>query len=191
MEQLAAYQDLLATTGVEWGLIGPRETGRLWERHIDNCLAVTEDPDCLPTSATVIVVGSGAGLPGLVWAITRPDLRLTLVEPLERRTRFLDLAVAELAITNVEVVRARAQDFRDEADVVTARAVAATDRLTRWLAPLVAPSGRMVLMKGERAAEEVAAAQDWLRRHGWRAQVRIVGAPARTRVVIVERNVKG
>lgn len=93
MEQLRAYQALLATTGVEWGLIGPREVDRLWERHIDNSLAVTEDRQCLPDSASVLDVGSGAGLPGLVWAIARPDLHVTLLEPLERRVRFLELAI--------------------------------------------------------------------------------------------------
>ncbi len=191
MEQLQAYQDLLASTGVEWGLIGPRETDRLWERHIDNCLAVTEDPGCLPLDATVIDVGSGAGLPGLVWAIARPDLQITVLEPLERRTRFLELAVGEIGITNAEVVRARAQDHRGTAEVVTARAVATTERLLGWLAPLVAPGGHMVLLKGERAAEELAAAQGWLRRRHWHAEVRMVGTPARTRVVRVERDMVG
>ncbi len=188
MEQLQAYQALLATTGVEWGLIGPREADRLWERHIDNCLAVTEDRQCLPRDATVIDVGSGAGLPGLVWAIARPDLKITVVEPLERRVRFLELAVSEIGISNADVIRARAQDHHGVAEVVTARAVAATDRLLGWLAPLVAPGGHMVLLKGERAAQEVAAAQGWLRRHHWHAEVRIVGTPARTRVVSVERD---
>lgn len=191
MEHLQAYQELLASTGVEWGLIGPREVDRLWERHIDNSLAVTEDRDCLPESATVLDVGSGAGLPGLVWAIARPDLHLTLLEPLERRVRFLELAIEDLQLTNVEVVRARAQDCREQYSRVTARAVAKTATLVTWLAPLVANDGRMVLMKGERAAQEVAEADPWLTTHGWRAQVAMVGSPPRTRVVVVERAVKG
>ena len=191
MKRLQEYQQLLATDGVEWGLIGPRETERLWERHIDNCLAVTEDPSCLPTAATVIDVGSGAGLPGLVWAIARPDLQVTLVEPLERRTRFLTLVTDQLRLGNVRVVRARAQEVQERAEVVAARAVAKTATLVGWLAPLVVPGGRMVLLKGERAEEEVAAARPWLDRHGWRAQVRLVGNPSRTRVVVVERIGKG
>ena len=152
MEQLQAYQDLLATTGVDWGLIGPREVERLWERHIDNSLAVTEDRECLPAAATVLDVGTGAGLPGIVWAIARPDLDVTLLEPLERRVRFLDLAVEQLEVRNVTVVRGRAQDRDGQYDRVTARAVAAMSKLLPWLAPLVAGGGRMVLMKGERAA---------------------------------------
>lgn len=191
MERLQEYQHLLATAGVEWGLIGPRETDRLWERHIDNCLAVTEDITCLPHEADVIDVGSGAGLPGVVWALARPDLRITLLEPLERRTRFLEMAAAALDLDNVEVVRARAQEYRGSADRVTARAVAATTSLLPWLAPLVGSTGAMVLLKGRRAEEELAAAGPWLRTRRWRADVRMVGTPARTRVVVVERTKEG
>jgi 16S rRNA (guanine527-N7)-methyltransferase len=191
VEQLQAYQDLLASTGVEWGLIGPREIDRLWERHIDNSLAVTEDHECLPLSATVVDVGSGAGLPGLVWAIARPDLEVTLVEPLERRTRFLHLAIEELGLTNVRVVRGRAQECRDQFGRVTARAVAKTATLVTWLAPLVDAGGSMILMKGERADAELLEAQEWLTRHNWHARVQMVGSPPRTRVVVVERAVEG
>lgn len=191
MKQLQDYQDLLATQGVEWGLIGPREVDRLWDRHIDNCLAVTEDPECLPAGATVIDVGSGAGLPGLVWALARPDLHITLVEPLERRVRFLTSAVESLQVANVAIVRSRAQDLHATADRVTARAVSSTGNLVRWLAPLVGAHGCMLLLKGQRAPEEVAQAGDWLDKHGWSAQIRQVGDPPRTRVVIVERTSKG
>lgn len=191
MEQLQAYQQLLASTGVEWGLIGPREVDRLWERHIDNCLAVTEDRECLPQSATVLDVGSGAGLPGLVWAIARPDLDVTLLEPLERRVRFLELAVGELQVANAHVVRGRAQDITEQFSRVTARAVAKTSTLLTWLAPLVAGDGTMVLLKGERAEAELVDARAWLGRHGWRARVEMVGTVARTRVVVVERVGKG
>lgn len=186
MERLQRFQELLATDGVAWGLIGPREVDRLWERHIDNCAAVTEDAQCLPPGASVLDVGSGAGLPGLVWAIIRPDLDLTLVEPLERRVRFLEQAVATLDVS-VRVVRGRVQDVDLTAQRVTARAVAALDRLLPWLAPHVAPGGRMVLLKGQRAQQEVEAAQGWLDRHAWRAKVRMVGVPPRARVVVVER----
>ena len=191
MEQLQAYQELLATTGVEWGLIGPREVDRLWDRHIDNSLAVTEDRACLPADATVLDVGSGAGLPGIVWAIARPDLDVTLLEPLERRIRFLELAVAQLEVRNVTVVRGRAQDCHAQYDRVTARAVAAMSKLLPWLAPLVAGGGRMVLMKGERAEAEITQAQPWLTAHEWQAQVTMVGSPPRTRVVVVEPTQKG
>lgn len=191
MEHLHDYQDLLATAGVEWGLIGPREVDRLWDRHIDNCLAVTQDEQCLPADCSVIDVGSGAGLPGLVWAIARPDLRVTLVEPLERRVRFLDLAVGQFGLRNVEVLRARAQEVRLQADRVTARAVAATNKLVGWLAPLVNSDGSMVLLKGQQAAAEIATADPWLRSNGWRAEIRDVGDPPRTRVVIVERRRQG
>ncbi len=187
MEQLQLYQDLLANTGVEWGLIGPREVDRLWDRHLDNCLAVTQDRECLPPGASVIDVGSGAGLPGLVWAIARQDLRIVCVEPLERRVRFLDLAVEQLELSNVEVQRARAQDLDRVADRVTARAVAKTGVLLPWLAPLVAPQGKMILLKGEKAQDEVVEAEPWLAGHGWQARIRVVGTPARTRVVVVDR----
>lgn len=187
MKQLQDYQTILATTGVEWGLIGPREVDRLWDRHLDNCLAVTEDEGLLPRDSSVIDVGTGAGLPGLVWAIARPDLRVTLVEPLERRVRFLELAVQELELPSVAIVRGRAQDVRAQADVVTARAVSALKNLLPWLSPLVSDPGRMVLMKGQKAQDEVQQARPWLARHQWRADIRDVGQPARTRVVVVER----
>jgi len=189
VKRLQEYQHLLATDGVEWGLIGPRETQRLWERHIDNCLAVTEDPVCLPQAATVLDVGSGAGLPGLVWAIARPDLDVTLVEPLERRVRFLEQAADRLEVP-VRVVRARIQDVDLQADRVTARAVAATSTLVTWLAPHVS-GGRMVLLKGQRAQQELDAALPWLTRRGWRAEVRLVGDPPRTRVIDVHRDKVG
>lgn len=191
MKQLQRYQEILSTTGVEWGLIGPREADRLWDRHIDNCLAVTEERDCLPIGATVIDVGSGAGLPGVVWAIVRPDLRITLVEPLERRTRFLHDVIDELELTNVQVTRARANEVKCTADRVAARALAKTTTLLPWLTPLVAAHGRLVLIKGERAQAEVTEAAAWLRKNKWNPQIRLVGDPPRTRVVIVERNDQG
>jgi len=160
-----AYADLLATDGVTRGLIGPRETGRLWERHLLNCAALT---DALPAGATVCDLGSGAGLPGLVVAIRRPDLRVTLVEPLLRRTTFLAEAVERLGLSGVEVVRGRAEELHGSRrfDVVTSRAVAPLPRLLDWSMPLVEPGGAMVAMKGASAAEEVAAAGAELRR--WR-----------------------
>jgi 16S rRNA (guanine527-N7)-methyltransferase len=160
-----AYATLLATTGVERGLIGPREAPRLWDRHLLNCAVLGE---LLPGGAAVADVGSGAGLPGLVLAIHRPDLRLTLIEPLLRRTTFLSEVVDELRLDNVEVVRGRADALHGERtfDVVTSRAVAPLTRLLAWSMPLVAPEGALVAMKGSSIGEEVADAAEALARLG-------------------------
>ena len=152
------YAELLATEGVVRGLIGPREAPRLWERHLLNCAVLAE---LVPPAASVADVGSGAGLPGVVLAVARPDLRVTLVEPLLRRTRFLDEAVEALGLEEqVEVVRGRAEELAGTRtfDVVTARAVAPLDRLARWCLPLVDPGGELVAMKGASARAEVEAA---------------------------------
>lgn len=145
---------ILADTGVSHGLIGPREVPRLWERHVLNC-AVTED--AFPQNAQVIDVGSGAGLPGLALAIARPDLRIVLVEPLLRRTTWLEATVADLGLDNVTVRRGRAEEFVGTlaAERVTARAVARLDKLARWCAPLLEPGGVLVAMKGQSAATEL------------------------------------
>jgi 16S rRNA (guanine527-N7)-methyltransferase len=166
LELATAYADLLATDGVTRGLIGPRETARLWERHLLNCAVLTE---ALPPDTTVCDLGSGAGLPGLVVAIRRPDLQVTLVEPLLRRTTFLTEAVDLLGLGNVEVVRDRADQLhgRRQFDVVTSRAVAPLPRLLAWSLPLVLVGGAMVAMKGSSAREEVEAAEADLRR--WHA----------------------
>ncbi|MEU4621172.1 16S rRNA (guanine(527)-N(7))-methyltransferase RsmG [Actinoplanes sp. NPDC023801] len=150
------YAELLATEGVVRGLIGPRETPRLWERHLVNCGVMAE---MIPAGVSVMDVGSGAGLPGLVLAVARPDLDVTLVEPLARRTAFLDEAVDVLGLDNVTVVRGRAEEVVGTlpgADVVTARAVAALDKLAGWCLPLAAVGGRLLAMKGSSAAEEIA-----------------------------------
>lgn len=151
------YADLLAGPGVERGLIGPREVERLWDRHILNSAAVAE---LIDRGATVLDIGSGAGLPGIPIAIARPDLHVTLIEPMLRRTAFLEDAVAALAI-DVAIVRGRAEEpgvrtTAGGADVVVSRAVASLDKLTRWSLPLLRPGGRMLALKGERADEEVA-----------------------------------
>lgn len=151
------YADMLAGAGVERGLIGPREVDRLWERHILNSAALGEMID---NRARVLDIGSGAGLPGVPLAIARPDLAITLVEPLLRRSEFLAEVVEELGL-DVRVYRGRAEEpvTRKEhgvADVVTSRAVADLVKLTRWSLPLLRPGGRMLALKGERAADEVA-----------------------------------
>jgi 16S rRNA (guanine527-N7)-methyltransferase len=160
-----AYAALLADDGVVRGLIGPREAPRLWERHLLNCAVLAE---LIDEGADVADIGSGAGLPGLVLAVVRPDLRLTLVEPLLRRTSFLQEAVGRLGLDTVEVVRARAEELhgKREFSVVTSRAVAPLDRLLDWSMPLVRQDGSLLAMKGSSAAEEVEAASARLRRHG-------------------------
>jgi 16S rRNA (guanine527-N7)-methyltransferase len=163
LPQAEQYARILATDGVVKGLIGPREVPRLWDRHIMNSAVVIPR---VPQGATVADIGTGAGLPGLVWAIARPDLRVTLVEPLLRRTVFLKQTVADLGLDNVEVVRARAEDVGATFDVVTARAVAALDKLARWCMPLVRPGGVLLAMKGQSAADEVKVATATLHRLG-------------------------
>lgn len=164
------YAELLATDGVVRGLIGPREAPRLWDRHLLNCAVLGE---VIPDGSTVIDVGSGAGLPGIVLGVARPDLHITLLEPLARRVTFLDEVVAELGLARVTVLRGRAEESAGRllAQVVTARAVAPLDRLARWCLPLVAPGGRLLAMKGATAADEIAEHAESLRRSG--------GGPAR------------
>jgi 16S rRNA (guanine527-N7)-methyltransferase len=153
-DRLARYAELLATEGTLRGLIGPREVPRLWERHLLNCALVER---LIPERATVADVGTGAGLPGIVLAVIRPDLRVALVEPLLRRATFLAEAVELLELDNAEVVRSRAEDLRDRTfDVVTSRAVAPLGRLAKWCLPLCVEGGLMLAMKGASAEAELA-----------------------------------
>jgi len=157
VELAARYAQLLATEGVKRGLIGPREVARMWERHLLNSAAVE---GLITTSARVADVGSGAGLPGIPLAIARQDLRVTLVEPMLRRTTFLREVIDDLGL-DVAVVRGRAEDpaMRErigEVDVVVCRAVAALDKLTEWTLPLLRVGGLLLALKGEKAGEEVA-----------------------------------
>lgn len=167
-----AYADLLATDGVVRGLIGPREASRVWERHLLNCAAMGE---LIPYEVFVADVGSGAGLPGIVLALARPDVTVVLIEPLARRTAFLAEAVARLGLEDrVTVLRARAEEIASEAelpsgrlaDVVTARAVAPLDRLAAWCLPLAVPGGRLLAFKGASAAEEATLYADAVSRLG-------------------------
>jgi len=165
LELADRYAALLATDGVVRGLIGPREGPRLWERHLLNCAVLGE---LVPAGASVCDIGSGAGLPGIVLAIARPDLSVTLVEPLLRRTTFLQEVVTTLGLDRVEVHRARAEALHGSRrfEVVTSRAVAPLERLLDWSMPLVSPAGAMVAMKGSSVTEEVEAAAEALRRLG-------------------------
>lgn len=152
----ARYAELLVGSGVERGLIGPREVGRIWERHILNSAVTVE---LLAQDESVVDIGSGAGLPGIPIAIARPDLKVFLVEPMLRRSEFLKMAVQDMGL-QVDVIRGRAEDtaVREQvgaADAVVSRAVASLEKLTRWSLPLLRPGGRMLALKGNRAEAEL------------------------------------
>jgi 16S rRNA (guanine527-N7)-methyltransferase len=154
------FAELLCGAGVERGLVGPREPERIWSRHLLSSASLAE---LVPTGAAVTDLGSGAGLPGIPMAIARPDLAVTLVEPMLRRTRFLDEVVAALDIP-VVVQRARAQELaRGSCQIVVARAVAPLLELLDLALPLLEPGGELLAVKGDRAEAEVAAAAKTLR----------------------------
>jgi 16S rRNA (guanine527-N7)-methyltransferase len=197
------YAELLGTDGVVRGLIGPREADRIWDRHLLNCVVLAE---LVPEKSRVIDVGSGAGLPGIALAIARPDLVITLIEPLARRTAFLDEAVRDLDLVDrVEVLRGRAEEAIagpiagrvDPADVVTARAVAPIDRLAGWCLPLLRVGGRLLALKGATATEEASIHRATVQRLGGGApQVRRCGVglldqPATVIEVVRERVAQG
>ena len=160
------YVELLATDGVTRGLIGPRETSRLWDRHLVNCALVA---DLVPERGELVDIGSGAGLPGIVLAMLRPSLHVVLLEPLLRRAVFLQECVSALDLPNATVVRARAEEKAAagiSADVATARAVAPLDRLVGWAAGLLRPGGQLLAIKGQSAEAELEAAAPALLRLG-------------------------
>lgn len=194
------FAENLGEHGEEWGLIGPDEAARLWSRHILNCALLApvldEDGEARPNRRLRVAdVGSGAGLPGLVLAMIRPDCDFVLIEPLERRTRWLREQVEALGIANVEVFTGRAEEYpaKRSFDVVTARAVKALKGLIPWLEPLVADGGRVLLLKGQRVDDEITEAQSILRKHhvtGARSEVLgmgIVAEPTRLFAATVER----
>jgi 16S rRNA (guanine527-N7)-methyltransferase len=168
-----AYAGILATRGVAHGLLGPREVPRLWDRHLLNCAVVAELVG--QRRGTLLDLGSGAGLPGLVLAMVLPDTAVTLLEPMERRCRFLTDCVTELGLANVNVLRGRAEDVTLRTDVVTARAVAPLPRLAELAMGVVRPGGMVLAIKGRTAAEELKAAGPVLRRIGAR-DARVVRA---------------
>jgi 16S rRNA (guanine527-N7)-methyltransferase len=187
------FASLLATQGVIRGLIGPREASRLWDRHLLNCAAVAE---LLPEHGQLVDIGSGAGLPGIVLAMLSPSMEVVLLEPMLRRTSFLDECVAALDLPNVTVTRARAEDLAGSirADVVTARAVAPLDRLAGWASGLLRPGGMILAIKGQSAEEEVSAARPVLARLGARSTEilrvghdRVIPATTVVRVVFAGR----
>lgn len=154
MPLLESYHHWLATAGIERGLIGPREVERLWDRHIANCAVVEE---LIPENSLVYDVGSGAGLPGVVLAIVRPDLKVGLIEPLLRRANFLTEVIEDLGLTaRVSIYRDRAEQVKlGKADVVTARAVAPLTKLLQWTLPLTRNGGLILAMKGTLAQDEI------------------------------------
>jgi 16S rRNA (guanine527-N7)-methyltransferase len=185
------YEHLLRTAGVDRGLVGPREAGRMWERHLLNSAVIAP---AIPTGSTLVDVGTGAGLPGIPLALARPDLTVVLVEPLLRRTVFLAEVIEALELDQVRVVRGRAEDLAGEVtgDAVTARAVAPLERLAGWCLPLARPGGSLLAIKGAQAEEELAAAAPGLARLGatsWTVETYGVGLvdPA-VRVVRVVRS---
>lgn len=156
LELARRYAEVLADAGVERGLLGPREVGRLWERHLVNCAVVGE---LLRPGQRIVDIGSGAGLPGIPLAIAHPHLDLVLLEPLLRRSEFLNEVVTELGLA-VEVIRGRAEEpwVRErcgDRDAAVSRAVAPLDKLTKWSMALLRRGGRMIAIKGERASDEV------------------------------------
>lgn len=162
---ISRYADLLVSEGTIRGLIGPREVPRLWDRHILNCALLT---DLIDRHASVADIGSGAGLPGVVLAVRRPDLRVVLIESMLRRAAFLSEVVDALELHNVEVMRARAEELfgTHKFDVVTSRAVADLTKLSRWSMPLVRPGGVFLPMKGANVASEIAGASSILQSLG-------------------------
>jgi 16S rRNA (guanine527-N7)-methyltransferase len=151
-DQIQRYAELLKGAGIERGLIGPKEGDRIWERHIANCIPITT---ILPENVRLVDIGSGAGLPGIVIALARPDLKVSLVEPLQRRVDFLNEVVSELGIP-VEVIRGRAERVKKQFEIVTARAVAPLEKLINISWHMIPKGGSLMAMKGESAAEEIA-----------------------------------
>jgi len=181
------YHDLLATTGLQWGLLGPREAERLWCRHILNSAAIAP---LVPERASVLDVGSGAGLPGIPLALARPDLQVTLLDSLLRRAKFLQLAVDSLGLGDrVTVVRARAEETSVIHDVVVSRAVAPLAKLVQWCEPLM--RSYLVALKGETAQAEVADAGAVLQRRKLYAQLvtleTVAGCESATAVMVTRR----
>ena len=181
---LERYADMLATEGVRRGLIGPREAPRIWDRHLVNCALLAP---LVGEGRRVADLGSGAGLPGIVLAVVRPDLQVSLVEPMERRVTFLTEVVGELGLDRVEVVRDRAGQWRPDVaiDVVTARALAPLTKLVGWAMPILGAQGELLAMKGSSAEQEIQDAESVLTRHRARAEVVTSSVPGSSTTTVV------
>ncbi|WP_152365125.1 16S rRNA (guanine(527)-N(7))-methyltransferase RsmG [Microlunatus speluncae] len=174
-EAIERYVDILIDRGIAWGLLGPREAAVIWQRHILNSVAARS---LLPADSTAVDVGSGAGLPGIPLALSRPDVQLVLLEPLLRRSTFLQGVVDELGLApRVQVVRARAEDHDRRYDSVLARAVAPLGKLVGWCNPLRSAEGQVLAIKGASAAREVTDAGPVLDELGLDAEVLLLGEP--------------
>ena len=156
IERARAYAAALVRDGDELGLLGPREMPRLWSRHVLNSAVVAS---LVPAGASVADVGSGAGLPGIPMAIAQPEAHFMLIEPMERRSNWLQEQVDALGLTNVTVRRARAEEVGEAFDIVTARAVSALPKLLRMTVPLTRHGGQILALKGSKAADEIAESQ--------------------------------
>lgn len=168
-QSISRYRDILASRGIDWGLLGPREVDRLWDRHILNSASVAQ---LIEGDAVAADVGSGAGLPGIPVALLRHDLMVDLVEPLLRRSNFLTHTVEDLGITSrITVRRARAEEVRQRYDVVMSRALAPLDRLIRWCLPLMKEEGQILAIKGASAADELVKHERLVHGSGLRADV--------------------
>lgn len=185
-DKLVDFASFITEEGEKRGLVGPRELERLWSRHILNSLPIS---DFIDEDSTVIDVGSGAGFPGLILAITRPDCSVTLIDSMDRRCQWLTDCVSLLELDNVRVLHGRAEEFHGTlyADVVTARAVAAVKKLLPWTMPFLQPGGRIVALKGERVGDEIDAAISVLHKYraAW-ADIHVVkpfGCQEETRVL--------
>ena len=154
IDQARSFAQTLANDSDELGLLGPRELDKLWSRHILNSAVVAE---LVSPGDKVADVGSGAGLPGIPMAIARPDADFVLIEPMERRSSWMLEVVEDLGLKNVRILRSRAEDVTEQDfDIVTARAVAALDKLLKMCVPLLKPGGALIALKGSKAAEEIA-----------------------------------
>jgi 16S rRNA (guanine527-N7)-methyltransferase len=166
--QIRRYFELLANEGIEWGLIGPREADRIWDRHIFNSLPITK---YLISGEKVVDVGSGAGLPGIVIAIARPDLTIDLLEPLERRCEYLELVAKELNLTNVQIIRGNAERHKGAYQSVTSRAVANLPKFFQFTNHLVQNEGRILALKGEKAPLELNQWQEKYPKTTWQGKL--------------------
>ena len=169
-DQIQAYAALLAGPGIERGLIGPKEGDRIWQRHIANCIPITT---IIPQGVRVADIGSGAGLPGVVIALARPDLKVTLIEPLSRRVDFLNEVINDLGLS-IEVIRARSEVVKKQFEIVTARAVAPLDKLIEISWHMIPKGGSLLAIKGESAQEELDKSK---LKKGSRAQLHEINLP--------------